>query len=171
MKSISHVYISSFAVKSNLASLNTEVDKLDIAKLVPVLVDLSQLNDAVKNDVIKKAVYIKLIETANNIDTSGFVLETKHDTDQIELENKIPDTSRLVKKTEYNTKISKIENKVPSISGLAINSALTAVADKIHNVSNLVKKTDYGMKFTEIEKKNLLIMIMINILLLQNLTI
>ena len=148
-----HVYISSFTVKSNLASLNTEVDQLDIVKLVPVLADLSQLSNAVKIDVIKKAAYIKLIETVNNIDTSGFVLETKYDTDQIELENKIPDTSRLVKKTEYNTKVSGIENEVPSISGLAINSALTAVEDKIHNVSNLVKKTDYDKKFTEIEKK------------------
>ena len=45
---------SSFALKSNLASLKTEVDKLDIGKLVPVPADLSKLSDAVKNDVVKK---------------------------------------------------------------------------------------------------------------------
>ena len=51
---ISHVDTSSFALKTNLASLKTEVDKLDIDKLVPVPVDLSKLSDVVKNDVVKK---------------------------------------------------------------------------------------------------------------------
>ena len=45
---------SSFALKTNLASLKTEVDKLDIDKLVPVSVDLSKLSDVIKNDVVKK---------------------------------------------------------------------------------------------------------------------
>ena len=53
IKNISHVDTSSFALKSNLASLKTEVDKLDINKLVPVPVDLSKLSDAVKNAVKK----------------------------------------------------------------------------------------------------------------------
>ena len=57
IKNISHVDTSSFALKSNLANLKTEVDKLDIDKLVPVPVDLSKLSDVVKNDVVKKAVY------------------------------------------------------------------------------------------------------------------
>ena len=52
IKNISHVDTSSFALKSNLASLKTEVDKLDINKLVPVPVDLSKLSDVVKNDVV-----------------------------------------------------------------------------------------------------------------------
>ena len=54
IKNISHVDTSSFALKSNLASLKTAVDKLDINKLVPVPVDLSKLSDVVKNDVAKK---------------------------------------------------------------------------------------------------------------------
>ena len=54
IKNISHVDTSSFALKSNLASLKTEVDKLDIDKLVPVPVDLSKLRDVVKNNVVKK---------------------------------------------------------------------------------------------------------------------
>ena len=54
IKNISHVDTSSFALKSNLASLKTEVDKLDINKLVLVPADLSKLSDVVKNDVVKK---------------------------------------------------------------------------------------------------------------------
>ena len=63
---------------------------------------MSKLSDVVKNDVVKKTVYDKLVAKVNNIDTSGFVLKTKYDTDKSELENKIPDTSGLVKKTDYN---------------------------------------------------------------------
>ena len=88
----------SFALKTNLANLKTEVDKLDIDKLAPVPVDLSKLSDVVKNDVVKKDVYDKLVTKVNNIDTSDFVLKTKYNTDKTELENKIPDTSGLVKK-------------------------------------------------------------------------
>ena len=54
-----HVDTSRFALKTNLASLKTEVDKLDIDKLARVPVDLSKLSDVVKNDVVKKAVYDK----------------------------------------------------------------------------------------------------------------
>ena len=54
IKNISHVDTSSFALKTNLASLKTEVDKLDIDKLVPVPTDLSKLSNVVKNDVVKK---------------------------------------------------------------------------------------------------------------------
>ena len=57
LASLPHVDISSFALKTNLACLKTEVDKLDIGKLVPVSVDLSKLSDAVKNDVVKKKLY------------------------------------------------------------------------------------------------------------------
>ena len=56
-----YVDTSSFASKANLASLRTEFDKLDIDKLVPVPVDLSKLSDVVKNDVVKKTVYDKLV--------------------------------------------------------------------------------------------------------------
>ena len=54
IKNISHVDTSSFALKSNLANLKTEVNKLDINKLAPVPTDLSKLSNVVKNDVIKK---------------------------------------------------------------------------------------------------------------------
>ena len=48
IKNISNVDTSSFAIKTNLANLKTEVDKLDIEKLVPIPVDLSNLSDVVK---------------------------------------------------------------------------------------------------------------------------
>ena len=88
IKSISHVDTSSFALKTNSANLKTEVDKLDIDKLVPVPADLSKLSDVVKDDVVKKAVYDKLVTKVINIDTSKFVLKTKYDTDKSELEKK-----------------------------------------------------------------------------------
>ena len=98
IKNISHIDTSSFALKSNLSSLKADTDKIDIDKLVPVPVDLSKLSDAVKNYVVKKTVYNKLVAKVNSINTSAIVLKTKCDTDKTELEKKIPDTSGLVKK-------------------------------------------------------------------------
>ena len=89
MKYASHIDTSSFALKPNLASLKTKVEKLDINKLVPVPVDLNKLSDVVKNDVVRKPAYDKVVAKVNSIDTSGFVLETKHDTDEKELKEKI----------------------------------------------------------------------------------
>ena len=170
IKNISHVNTSSFALKANLANLKTEVDKLDIDKLVSVPLDLSKLSDVVKNNVIKKTDYDKLVTKVNAVDTSGFVLKTGYD--ESKLEKKIPDTSGLVKKTDYNSKITeiedkipginnlatkilanKIENKIPDISNLATKAALAAVENKIPRVSNLVKKTEYSTKITNIENK------------------
>ena len=119
-----------------------------------ILVDLSKLSDVVvKNDVIKKTVYNKLVAKVDNIDTSDFVLKTKYNTDKTVLENKIPDTSGLVKKTNYNTKITELENEIPDISNLATKTALTAIENKIPSVSNLVNKTNYNTKIIEIENK------------------
>ena len=133
-KNVTHVDTSDFALKTNLASLKTEFDKLDIDKLAPVPVDLSKLSDVVKNDVVKKTVYDKLVAKVNNIDTSDFVLKTKYQTDKTELEKKIPDVTNFVKKT----KLTELENKILSASSLATKAALTAVENKIPDVSSLV---------------------------------
>ena len=127
IENITHVDTSNFALKTNLKS---EVDKLDIDKLVPIPADLSKLSNVVKNDVVKKTVYDKLVTKVNNIDTSDFVL-----------------------KTNGNTKITELENKTPSISNLATKTALTTVENKIPSISYLVKKTGYNTKVIEIEKK------------------
>ena len=96
IKNITHVDTTNFALKTNLANLKTEVDKLDMNKLVPLPTDLSKLSNVVKNDVIKKTEYNKLVNKINNINTSGFILKTKYDADKLKLENKIPDTSNLI---------------------------------------------------------------------------
>ena len=59
LKNVTHVDTSSFALKTNLSNLKTEVDQLDIDKLVPVPVDLNKLSDTVKTDVVKKTAYDK----------------------------------------------------------------------------------------------------------------
>ena len=171
IKNTTHVDTSSFALKTNLANLKSEVDKLDIDKLATLSADLSKLSNVVKN-VVKKTVYDKLVAKVNNIDTSDFVLKTNFNTKFTRLENKIPNTSGLVKKTDYNTKITEIEDKIPDISGLATKTALTAVENKIPSINNsatkkalttvenkipsisgLVQKTDYNTKITDIENK------------------
>ena len=124
IKNITHVDTSGFALKSNLADLKIKVDKLDIDKLVPLHNDMSKLSNVVKNDIVKKDVYNKLVAKVNGIDTSKFILKTKFDTDKSELKNKIPDISGLVKKIDYNTKIADIEGKIPNATNLATKTAL-----------------------------------------------
>ena len=136
LKNVTHVDTSSFALKTNLANLKTEVNKLDIDKLAPVPVDFSKLSVVVKNEVVKKTVYDKLAAKVDNIDTSDFVLETKYQTDKIELEKKIPNVSDLVKKA----KLTELENETPDVSSLATKTALTSVENKIPIVSGVVKK-------------------------------
>ena len=96
IENIPHLDTSSFALKTNLANLKTEVDKLDIDKLVAVPVDLSKLSNVVTNEVVKKTEYNKLVAKVDNIDTSDFVLKTKYNTKISELANKIPNTRGLV---------------------------------------------------------------------------
>ena len=184
---ITHVDTSNLALKTNLANLKTEVDKLGIGKLATVPVDLSKLSNVVKNDVVKKTVYDKLVIKVDNIDTSNYVLKTNLNTKFTGLENKIPNTSGLIKKTDYNSKITEIENKIPDISGLATKTALITVENKIPSINNLATKTALTTdenkipSITCLVKKQTIILrllilkiysiiiIMINMLLLQNL--
>ena len=96
-------------VPTNLSNLKSEVDKLDVDKLVPVLVDLSKLIDVAKNDVVKKDVYNAKIEN---------------------IEDKIPDITNLATNTTLNAKINEVKNKIPKITNLATTTALTAVEKK-----------------------------------------
>ena len=72
LKNISHIDVSSYVLKSNLASLKTEVDKLDIDKLKPVPNDLAKLSNVVKNDVVKKTKYDKFVAKVNSINNTKF---------------------------------------------------------------------------------------------------
>ena len=110
LKNITHVDVSSFASKTNLAALKTEVDKIDADKLKTAPADLAKLTNAIENDVVKKTDYntkVTSIEaqiagltknTVDNlaeltklkaIDTNSFVLKTKLASDVTTLENKI----------------------------------------------------------------------------------
>ena len=100
LKNVTHVDASTFTLKANLGNLKTEVDKLDIDKLVPVPADLSKLSNVVNNDVVRKTDYDKLKTKVNNIDSSDFVLKTKHQTDKTELEIKITEVTDFVKKNK-----------------------------------------------------------------------
>ena len=151
IKNVTLVYTSSFALKTDLANLKNEVDKLDVDKLTTVPVDLSKLSNVVKNDFVKKTVYDKLVAKVNNIDT--LVKKTDYNTKITEIEDKIPDSISFGKKTDYNTKITEMEGKIPDISGLAIKTVLTTVENKIPSIGGLVKKTDYNTKITDIENK------------------
>ena len=160
LKHVTLVDTSTFALQKDLPIWKTEVDDLDIDKLVPVPVDLSKLSNVVKDNVVKKAVYDKLVSKVNNIDTSKFVLKTKYQADKAELEKKTFDVTDLAEKT----KLAELETKMPGVSGLATKTALTAVENKMTNVSSLVKNSNYDTKISELEK-NLLIIIMTSILL------
>ena len=83
LKNVSHVDVSSLALKSNLANLKTEVDKLDVDNLTPVPNEIAKLSNSVKNDVVKKTEYKKLVTKVDNIDTTRFVLKTKYDADNL----------------------------------------------------------------------------------------
>ena len=164
LKNITHVDVSNFALKTNLASLKTEI--------VPVPNDLAKLSNVVKNDVVKKTEYDKLVGKVNNIDTTGFALNTKYDADNSKIEkilkegsgvastddldvvkNKIPNVSSFVVRTDFNSKITEVENKIPDISGSCSKSELTTVENKICDVSSLVTKTNYNTKLSEVEGK------------------
>ena len=67
---------------------------------MPVPVDLSKLSYALKNDVVKKSAYDKLVAKVNSIDNSDFVLKTKYGTDKTEMKRKNRDTSGPVNTTE-----------------------------------------------------------------------
>ena len=67
------------------------MDKIDIDKLKPVPNDLAKLSNVVKNDVVKKTEYSKLVTKVDNIDTTEFVLKAAYDTEKSDLEKKISD--------------------------------------------------------------------------------
>ena len=153
LKNITHVDVSSFASKTNLAALKIEVDKIDVDKLKTAPVDLAKLTNAVENDLLKKTDYntkVTTIETQiagltkntvdnladitklKAIDTHSFVLKTKLASDVTTLENKI-DT---------------VDKKIPDISGLATKTSLTSYLQtatfnsKVTEVENKIKATD-----------------------------
>ena len=118
LKNITHVDVSSFASKTNLAALKTEVEKIDVDKLKTTPIDLAKLSNVVKNDVVKKTVYntkVTSIEaqiagptknTVDNladitklkaIDTNSFVTRTKFSADTNALDDKIDGAEKKIR--------------------------------------------------------------------------
>ena len=110
LKNITHVDVSSFASKTNLEALKTEIDKTDVDKLKTVPVDLAKLTNDVENDLVKKTVYnakvtsikgqlagvtkntidnLADIKKLKAIDTNSFVTRTKFSADTNALDDKI----------------------------------------------------------------------------------
>ena len=167
LKNITHVDTSSFASKTNLATLKSEVDQIDVDKLKTAPVDLAKLTNAVENDLVKKTVYntkVTSIEgqlvgiTKNTIDdladitklkaidTNSFVLKTKLASDVTTLENKIdsvdkkiPDISRLATKTSLNAYLqtSTFNSKVTEVENKI--KAADVIAKSANTKSNVIR--------------------------------
>ena len=140
LKHVTHVDTSGFALKTNLANLKTEVDKLDIDKLKVVPVDLAKLTKEVQEDSIKKTEYNSLKTKVDGIDTDDFVKKTKCDSEIRNLKLKKPDISGLLQTTVFNSKITKVENIIPDITNLVNKTQVTAVENKMPNINGFVKK-------------------------------
>ena len=110
VKNITHVDVSSYPTKTNLAALKSEIDKIDTDKLKTTPDDLAKLSNLVKNDVVKKTDYSAKVTNIENqiagvtkntqdnladitklkaVDTSNFILKTKLASDATTLETKI----------------------------------------------------------------------------------
>ena len=106
LKDITHVDTSSYALKTNLAALKTDTDKL---KTVPD--DLAKLSNVVKNDTVKRVDFSPLKTKVDNIDTSNFVLKSKFENDVKNLDDEI----------------DKVNKKIPDITNLATKSSITSL--------------------------------------------
>ena len=120
VKNITHVDVSSYATKNNLAALKTEVDKIDFDKLKTVPHDLAKLSNVVKNEVVKKT----------DFSADNYVTRTKFSTDTNSLDDKI----------------DKVEKKIPDISGLATKSSVTTLVNNLNNKIDNLKINDYAKK-------------------------
>ena len=160
LKNITHVDVSSFASKSNLAALKTEVDKIDTDKLKTVPTDLAKLTNAIENDVVKKTDYntkVTSIEAQMAEFTNSFVTRTKFSADTNALddkidgvEKKIPDISGLATKTSlnsylqtstFNSKVTEVESKIKNADIIA-KSAVTKANSIKSDLNDYAKKTD-----------------------------
>ena len=157
LKNITHVDISSFASKTNLAALKTEVDQIDADKLNTAPTDLAKLTNAAENDLVKKTDYnttVTTIETEragltkNTVDNLADITKLKaNDTNSFVLKTKIASDV-----TTLENKIDTVDKKIPDISGLAtkigLNSYLqtSTFNSKVTEVENKIKATDIIVK-------------------------
>ena len=113
LKNITHADVSSFASKTNLASLKTEVDKIDIDKLKTVPADLAKLSNVVKNDVVKKTDYNAKITSIEG----QIVGVTKNTTDNLADITKLKaiDTNSFVTRTKFSADTNALDDKIDGV--------------------------------------------------------
>ena len=113
LKNITHVDVSSFASKTNLAALKTEVDKIDVDKLKTTPADLAKLSNAVKNYVIKKADYNAKV-TSIEAQIAGL---TKNTVDNLADITKLKaiDTNSFVTKTKFSADTNTLDDKIDGV--------------------------------------------------------
>ena len=114
---------------------------------MPVLVDLSNLSDLVKNDVVKKTDYNAIITKIENKIPDVSNLATKNALNTVE--DKIPNVSWLATKTT----LTAVKNKIPDIGNFATKTALTNLSNTVPDISTLIKRRDYDTKIAETENK------------------
>ena len=142
VKNVTHVDVSSYATKTNLAAFKTEVDKIDVDKLKTVPDDLAKLSNVVKNEVVKKTDFSAdtyLTRTKFRTDTNA--LDDKID----KVEKNIPDISSLETKRNVTTLVNNLNNR---IDNLKINEYAKKVP-----LSNYILTSDFNTKSTELESK------------------
>ena len=113
LKNISHVDVSIFASKTNLASLKTEVDKIDTDKLKTAPTDLAKLTNAIENDIVKKTDYNTKV-TSIEAQIAGL---TKNTVDNLADITKLKaiDTNSFVNKTTFSADINTLDDKIDGV--------------------------------------------------------
>ena len=113
LKNITHVDVSSFVSKTNLAALKTEVDKIDTDKLKTAPTDLAKLTNAIENDVVKKTDYNTKV-TSIEAQIAGL---TKNTVDNLADITKLKaiDTNRFVNKTKFSADINILDDKTDGV--------------------------------------------------------
>ena len=113
LKNITHVDLSSFASKTNLAALKTEGDKIDTDKLKTAPTDLAKLTNAIENDVVKKADYNTKV-TSIEAQIAGL---TKNTVDNLADITKLKaiDTSCFVTRTKFSADTNTLDDKIDGV--------------------------------------------------------
>ena len=113
LNNITHVDTSSFAIKTNLAALKTEVDKIDINKLKTAPVDLAKLTNAVENDLVKKTVYNTKV-TSIETQIAGLTKNTVHNLADI-TKLKAIDANSFVTRTKFSADTNALDDKIDGV--------------------------------------------------------
>ena len=113
LKNITHVDVSSFASKTNLAALKTEVDKIDVDKLKTTPTDLAKLTNVVKNDVVKKTDYNAKVTSIEG-QIAGVSKNTTGNLNDL-TKPKAVATNNFVSKTKFSADINTLDDKIDGV--------------------------------------------------------